>query len=382
MPASSPPSELRTYLSGVMARYQPDVDAGTGAPTFAARLAFQRLLHAGGWAAPGWPTGNGGRGLSIAEQLECDEVRAEFGAPVPAGVLGLANVGPALIEFGTPEQQRSLPRILDGTEIWCQGFSEPDAGSDLANLRTSAVDVGGRFVVNGQKIWTSNGMEATHCMLLVRTDPTASVHRGISVLLVPLDTNGIDRRPIRMISGESEFAELFFSDVRVPPSALLGPLNDGWRVTVRTLEHERAGVLSRAAALERLGRRAIVELAGQPELAADLRDRLARCYVEARVLGLLGRDTLGRETLGRDTLGKENRGVEIGSEQALIKLAWGVVDRLLAETIYDAVGLSALAGGRAGPQHALLFTRSSTIAAGTTEILKNVVADRVLKLPR
>src|SRR5258706_6663011 len=179
-------------------------------PSFAQRLAFQRLLARGGWAAPGWPVGHGGRGLSVRERLACDAVLAEAGAPMPLGVLGLANVGPALIEFGTARQRESLPRILDGTEIWCQGFSEPGAGSDLASLRTSARLVRDgtdeHFVVNGQKVWTSNGMEATHCMLLVRTDPGARKHLGLSMLLVPMDTPGVERRPIRMISGDQEFA--------------------------------------------------------------------------------------------------------------------------------------------------------------------------------
>lgn len=226
-------------------------------------------------------------------------------------------------------------------------------------------------MINGQKTWTSNGMDATHCMLLTRTDPDAPAHRGISALLVPLDVPGIQRRPIRMISGEAEFAELFFTDVRVPRSALLGPLHGGWGVTVRTLKHERAGVIGQAAGLERRARRAIGD-AGGARLAATVREQLARRYVEARVVGLLGADTLARA----------ERGMDIGSAQALIKLAWGMADRQLGETAFDAFGPAAAAGVRNDLTRNLLYARSSTIAAGTTEILKNLVADRVLELPR
>jgi alkylation response protein AidB-like acyl-CoA dehydrogenase len=343
-------------------------------PSFEERRAAQRYLAVAGWAAPGWPVEHGGRSLGVADRIACDAELARAGFPLPAGVLGLANVGPALIEFGTPQQQESLARILNGTEIWCQGFSEPEAGSDLAGLRTRARPAGEAgfddgFVIDGQKVWTSNGMEATHCMMLARTDPSAPRHRGISVLLVPMDTPGIDRRPIRMISGDSEFAELFFTGVRVPREALLGPLHGGWGVTVRTLVHERTGVLSRAAELESRARDIALSARGLDPLA---RDDVARRYVEARVLGLLGRATLARAEAGEDTSGP----------QALIKLAWGLTDRALAETALDVAGLPAVAGERPAVAWRYLFTRASTIAAGTTEVLKDLVAERVLQLPR
>src|SRR5689334_16611189 len=193
----TPAEELRAVLVAF-----PDELRVGGEASFEQMLAAQRWLAAAGWAAPGWPVEHGGRGLAVGDRIACDAEYAAAGVPIPAGILGLANVGPALMEFGTPEQQASLPRILDGTEIWCQGFG-----------------------VNGQKVWTSHGMHATHCMLLVRTDSDAPKHKGISVLLVPMDTPGIERRPIRMISGDSEFAEVFFTDVHVPASALMGPLN-------------------------------------------------------------------------------------------------------------------------------------------------------------
>jgi alkylation response protein AidB-like acyl-CoA dehydrogenase len=337
--------------------------------SFDEAMAAQQWLAARGWAAPGWPVEHGGRGLGVGDRIACDVEFAAAGVPVPAGVLGLANVGPALMEFGTPEQQRSLPRILDGSEIWCQGFSEPGAGSDLAGLRTRARIDGDEFVIDGQKVWTSHGMWATHCMLLARTDPEAPKHKGISVLLVPMDTPGIERRPIRMISGDSEFAEVFLTDVRVPRSALMGPLHGGWGVTVRTLVHERTGVLTRAAALEDRARRIAAATGGPAPLD---RDEVMRRYIEARVLGQVGRATLARGEAGEDTSGL----------QALIKLSWGVTDRALAETALDLGGLPAVTGLRDDLAYRWLFTRCSTIAAGTTEVLKDLVADRVLGLPR
>jgi alkylation response protein AidB-like acyl-CoA dehydrogenase len=363
--------DLRAALGPVMNAYH-QTGADPHDPTFDDRMTFQRLLNDAGWAAPAWPEQFGGRGFSIRARLDIDLELAAAGAPLPAGVLGLANVGPALIDFGTAEQQRSLPAILDGSQIWCQGFSEPGAGSDLAHLRTKARIDGDQFVIDGQKIWTSNGMEATHCMLLARTDPAAPAHKGISAILVPMNSPGITRRPITMISGDTEFAEVFFTDVRVPREALLGPLHGGWRVTTQTLEHERAGVLSRAAALSEQAREAVTHAARSSHIDALYVDELVSRYVEARVLGLLGESTLR----------KAEHGIDIGSEQALIKLAWGLLDRGLAQSIFDAEGLTATVGEAPHLTQRMLFTKASTIAAGTTEILRDLIAERVLALPR
>jgi alkylation response protein AidB-like acyl-CoA dehydrogenase len=361
---STPAEDLRATLTTLPAQLRRGSDA-----SFEEALEAQRWLACVGWAAPGWPVEHGGRGLGVGDRIACDREFSAADVPLPAGILGLANVGPALMEFGTPEQRASLPRILDGSEIWCQGFSEPDAGSDLAGLRTRARLDDDDFVIDGQKVWTSHGMWATHCMLLARTDPNAPKHKGISVLLVPMDTAGIERRPIRMISGDSEFAEVFFTDVRVPRSALMGPLHGGWGVTVRTLVHERTGVLTRAAALEDRARRIA---AGSGDLAPLDRDELVRRYVDARVLGQLGRATLARGEAGEETSGL----------QTLIKLSWGITDRALAETALDLGGLPAVTGVREDLAYRWLFTRCSTIAAGTTEVLKDLVAERVLGLPR
>jgi alkylation response protein AidB-like acyl-CoA dehydrogenase len=357
--------ELREFLNGAWPEFQrrwPDTEG------FAARLAWQRVLHGGGWVAPGWPVEHGGRGLTVVEQAACDAELAAVGAPLVAGVLGVANVGPAIAVHGRPDQHESLPRILSGDEIWCQGFSEPDAGSDLAALRTRAVGADGRFVVNGQKVWTSHGLEATHCQLLARTGGPG--HAGISCLLVPLSTPGITRRPIRQMDGGAEFAELHFDDVVVPEDALLGPLHGGWKVAMTTLAYERTGVITRAARLEADVLAALRELTDRSALDPVLRQEVVRRYIEARLLGLLGRRALA----GADG--------PPGPEQAVIKLAWGVVNQRVGETLLQAAGPGAMTGGDPGAEFRFLRTRSSTIAAGTTEIVRNLLAERTLGLPR
>jgi len=205
--------ELRTFLAGAIPAHRAEFGDRDG---FAARLAWQRRLAGGGWAALAWPEECGGRGLTVGERVRCDAEFAAAGAPLPAGVIGIQNIGPTIIAFGSDEQRSHLPALLNGDELWCQGFSEPDAGSDLAGLRTIARCSGDRFVISGQKVWTSQGAEATHCELLVRTDPGAAKHSGLSVLLIPLELPGVSRRPLRQMDGGTEFAELFFDEVEVP----------------------------------------------------------------------------------------------------------------------------------------------------------------------
>ena len=356
--------QLRRYLSEVLPGYR---EQWGSEDSFPAALAWQRVLNDGGWAAPSWPPWAGGRGLQVRDRVECDLELAHADAPMPGGILGLNNVGPALIHFGTEEQQRSLPRILSTEEIWCQGFSEPGAGSDLASLRTSARVDGDEFVVNGQKVWMSNGIEGTHCMALVRTDPAAVKHKGISVLLIPFDKPGVERRPLRQITGAEGFAEVFFTDVRVPVTALLGPLNDGWRVTTTTLGFERSGVISIAARLEREVNLLVARMSVDDPL---LRDEMTRRWMEARLTGLLGARSLGALREGETP----------GPAQAIIKLSWSLALSRLGETMLDISGTSGLIAD--DPRHRFLRSRSATIAAGTTEIMKDMLAERVLGLPR
>lgn len=340
--------------------------------SFAARLDWQRRLHEAGWIAPQWPAEFGGRGLDIVDQVMCDRVLAELRAPLLAGILGVNNVAPTLMRYGTPEQQQHLRAIQAGTEIWCQGFSEPGAGSDLAGLRTKAVLDGDEFVIDGQKIWTSEGMEATHCLLLVRTDPRAAPHKGISALLVPMDSAGITRRPITQITGEGGFAEVFFDSVRVPRSALLGPLHEGWKVTMTTLGFERSGVIVLAAGLEQSVYDVVAALADQ-DLDSGTRAELTDRLVEARALGLLGKRALGRIANGGAP----------GAEHSVIKLVWSLTMQSIGETHLAALGLDGItaAKGRAA-QRAYLGSRVATIAGGTTEVMRNILAERVLGLPK
>jgi alkylation response protein AidB-like acyl-CoA dehydrogenase len=342
--------------------------------SFAARLDWQAALHAVGWIAPHWSAEFGGRNLNIVDQVACDRVLAQYRAPDLAGVLGVNNVSPTLMRYGTPEQQAHLRGIQAGTEVWCQGFSEPGSGSDLASLRTRAVldEETGEFVINGEKIWTSEGMEADYCMLLVRTDPNARPHKGISALLVPMDSPGITRRPITQITGEGGFAQVFFDDVRVPLSALLGPLHEGWTVTMTTLSFERVGVIMMAGRLEQTILDVVAELAGR-ELDPGVRLELADRFAEARLLGLLGQRALGRIAEGGAP----------GAEHSVIKHAWSLAMQSVGASHLAALGLDGISSTPLTPaQAAYLRSRAATIAGGTTEIMRNILAERVLGMPR
>jgi alkylation response protein AidB-like acyl-CoA dehydrogenase len=345
-----------------------------GANSFEADLDWQRILQTGRWVAPEWSVENGGRGLDVLSALACAAVVTEHGAPRTAGIFGVKNVGPTIASYGTPEQREHLPRILSGDEIWCQGFSEPGTGSDLAGLQTRAELDGDEFVINGQKIWTSSGMRAGYMELLVRTDREAPKHKGISALLIKLDTPGIERRPIRQITGEAEFAEVFFTDVRVPRSALLGPLNQGWGVTMTTLSFERSGVVVFTRAMER----EVAALVAQNRpgvrssaLTADQRDQLVRRFVEGRLLGALGNRSLASIVATGQP----------GSEQSIIKLLQSQLSQKVAATRVSLGGLAALTGSDPQAEQAYLGARAADIAGGTTEIMKNILAKRVLGMP-
>jgi alkylation response protein AidB-like acyl-CoA dehydrogenase len=350
-------------------RILPSWRAGHGDLSFQSRRAWQALLAEEGWVGMGWPASAGGRGLAIHERFLCEEVAVELDAPRIAGVLGVSNVAPTIQAVGDTQHRAHLPAIQSGEEIWCQGFSEPDAGSDLASLRTKAAFDGSTFVINGQKLWTTDGLEATHCQLLVRTDPTSERHAGLSCLMIPLDLPGVERRPIKQITGDSGFAEIFFDDVVVPAEALMGALHDGWRVVMTTLAHERVGVITNAAALER---EALALAADAETLDAVRRDAVMATYVQGRALGALGRRSLARLSAGDRP----------GPEHSVIKLAWSLAHQRIAETALEVGGIDAVAGGDNARRHQFLRRRSATIAAGTTDIMKTLLAERVLGLPR
>ena len=334
---------------------------------FAAHRVWNATLVDAGYGAVGWPAEWGGRDAGIEEQLAYTEEVHRAGAPGPVNAIGVANIAPAIMAYGTDEQkQRYLRRMLRGDDIWSQGMSEPEAGSDLASLRCVAVLDGADFVVNGQKTWNSLGHRADWCQLYVRTNPEVPKHKGITCLLVDMRTPGIEARPITTMAGDHSFSELFLSDVRVPRTAVLGEVDEGWSVATRTLSNERAGVaglyLTQRGKLDRL-------LAAAPDLDPVHRDAVVRRYIEVRNLELLAKRTLGAALAGRAP----------GPEGSVIKLAWSLTDQALANTAVDVLGLPALSDGWATN---LLGSRSLTIAGGTTEVNRNIIGERVLGLPK
>jgi len=352
------------------------VEAGRGGledpGTLEVLRGWNRALADAGWAAVAWPAEHGGRNATVAEQLAYLEVMAEARAPGPVNVIGVANIAPAILELGTQHQQdRFIAPLLRGDEIWCQGMSEPDAGSDLGSLRTAATVDGDEFVVNGQKTWNSLGHLADWCQLYVRTDPSAPKHRGISCLLVDMRTPGIEVRPLRTMTGEVMFSEIYFSDVRVPCSALLGPLHAGWKVAMTTLSYERAGVAklhlglsARFAALLEETRRSGIEV------TPYYRDRLAQLY--GRIACLRWSTARELEAIGRGGRPSPTMG-------SLAKLMWAGITQELAGVAVGLLGPGALVGPWSGT---LLGAPGVSIAGGTTEINRNIVAEHGLGLPR
>jgi alkylation response protein AidB-like acyl-CoA dehydrogenase len=337
-----------------------------------ARCAWQRILNEDRWAAPLWPTEYGGRGLLPHEAFRVVELLTEAGFGLLPGVVGLNYIGPTIFNWGTQEQkEQHLSKILDASEIWCQGFSEPEAGSDLASLRTSAVRAGDKFVINGQKIWTSNAMGATHMELLVRTDPSAPKHHGISALIVDMSSSGIERRPIKQIDGGDSFAEVFFTDVEVPVVNLLGSENQGWRVTMSTLGYERAGAASmtRRLAVETA---ALVQHQHVRDLSPEARSELLRRYIEVKVI----------EALGEQTLARVAEGHEPGAELSIVKLMYTEACQRIGALRLAFAGKDGISGRDPEAVHSYLNARSLTIAGGTTQVMKNIMAERVLGLPR
>ena len=255
---------------------------------------WQRQLYEGGWAAVSWPKEYGGRSASLMQQAIFWEEMARAEAPPMVNALGLGLIGPTIIAFGTEAQKkRFVPRILSAEEIWCQGFSEPNAGSDLASLQTDARLAGDHYVVNGQKVWTSYGWVGDWCEVVVRTDANVPKHKGLTVLLVDMKSPGVDVRPLRQMTGESEFSELFFRDVRVPAENVLGKVNDGWNVAVSTLMHERGSYGARLHLLFKRNISRLIELSrtfpreGHPAAQNPLlRQKLAQCYAEVEIMRL------------------------------------------------------------------------------------------------
>ena len=348
---------------------------------------WQRTLHEAGYVGIDWPREYGGRGASVMEQIILYEEMSRAQAPQPLNRGGLSMLGPTLMTHGTPAQrERHLAKILTAEELWCQGFSEPDAGSDLANLQTRAVRDGDWYVINGQKVWTSMAHVAECGFFLVRTDPGAPKHKGITFILIDMKTPGITIRPLTQITGEAEFNEVFLENVRVPAANVVGKVNEGWGVALTTLAYERDVLtmirhISLRTALERL-----VALARRTKwnggTAADdpvLRQKLAGLAVAERCLQLNGYRSLTRIL----------RGQSPGPEGSTSKLFWSQVDQDLAEVATEVIGpysqikgLSEWAPDEGQWEFYRLLARGSGIRAGTSEILRNILGERVLGLPK
>jgi len=337
----------------------------------AAMRSWNRKLADARFAAISWPEEYGGRGAGIMEQVVFAEEMHRSGAPGTLNPLGLSNIAPAIIEFGTDEQKEQfLPRMLRGDDIWCQVFSEPNSGSDLASLQCRAELDGDHFVVNGQKTWNTLGHLANWCELLVRTDPDAPKHRGISCLLVDMTLPGVEVRPLITITGEKEFNEIFFTDVRVPVEALLGPLHDGWRVAMTTLAYERGTVANLHLGLRGKIQRLIDDAAEVGALDDPVkRQALAALYLEGELLKLVSERAISGAMHGRP----------MGPEGSIAKLVWSEAEHHVGEVAGDVLGADANTGSWGRDR---VYRRALTIAGGTTQVNKNILALRILGLPR
>ncbi|MCX8073603.1 MAG: acyl-CoA dehydrogenase family protein [Candidatus Binatia bacterium] len=344
---------------------------------------WQRKLYEGGWAAISWPKELGGRGATVVERWLFEEELDRAGAPRPIASSGAVDlIGTAILRHGTEEQKkRFIKPLLSGEELWCQGFSEPGAGSDLASLRTRAERHGSEFIVNGQKVWTSHADLADWCFLLCRTELDQPRHRGLSLLLVDMHSPGITVRPLRQMTGDAEFCEVFFSDVRVPTDSLVGQPGKGWEIAMGILAHERGPVWT--FTFQRKIRRSLyhaVSVAQRRGLTADLltRQRLAQAWIEVKLL----------ELVGYRSITKLKRTGAPGAESSIEKILGSETDQRLQEVataVFGALGLGAAPSWETEWQRTAreyLYARSESIMGGTSEIQRNVIAQRLLGLPR
>lgn len=346
---------------------------------------WQRRLHAAGLAAISWPREHGGRSATPVQQLVFNTELARARAPEPINRSAINQLGPTIIQWGTPEQQATLlPRILGAEDVWCQGFSEPDAGSDLASLRTRAVLDGDELVVDGQKVWTSKAQYANRIYLLARTDPAAPKHEGISFLLMDLDTPGVEVRPVRQITGGAEFNEVFFTGARTPLANVVGPLHGGWKVANSTLGYERVGQ-SRTHRIERrLG--IVVGMATEP--GPDGTRPIDDDRVADELVRFAARVEALRQIAAQATAAGV-RGVAPGPEASVAKLLTSEVDQAMAGFGLELAGPAGTLergspGAAKGGNVALsyLVMRAATLGAGTSEIQRNVIGEKLLGLPR
>ena len=407
------PPEAEEFRGVIRAWLTENLPKGWGMPGFsmtpAQRAAFNEqwtaTLFAGGWICASWPTEYGGKGLTLLQQVVLNEEFARAGAPLRADFFGDTLVGPTLLQWGTEEQKKEfIPRILNGTIAWCQGFSEPDAGSDLAGLKTRAELDGDEWVINGQKVWTTQARRADYVFLLARTDPDAPKHAGISYLLVPMKQPGVEVRPIEQIDGSAEFNEVFLTNVRCPKENVIGGVHNGWKVAMTTLGFERG---TSATTGYRRFQKEFNEILG---LAQDrganrdplIRQRLARSWSKIKIMQINGYRSLTDALRGTNTtaaLSATNKMFWSEAHQETMLLAMDILGLdgqiLLGQTGHsgqdgqDGQGML-LPGARHGRadypvnnlQSLFFFSRSETIWGGSAEIQRNIVGERALGLPK
>jgi alkylation response protein AidB-like acyl-CoA dehydrogenase len=364
--------ELRNWLAENPPA--PEPSEGGEDVHYAWRRDWQRRLYDAGWAAPAWPAEYGGRGASLTESAIYFEELGLARVPLPANVLGLLLGGPTLMVWGSDEQkERYLAPILSAEEIWCQGFSEPDAGSDLAALKTRAVKDGDEWVVTGQKVWTSGAQYSKWCMLVARTDSDSPKHKGLTYFLMDMEQSAVQVRPLRQIIGEAEFNELFIEEARIPEANVVGGVGNGWKVALTTLMNERAGL----GFLLQVRLRQLLDdtraLARERGLLDDplYADALAEMHIRCESIRLLAwKGLTDIERYGQP-----------GPEGSLVKWLWSDTNQRLTSLAAEIAGPEALINGTSW-SYELLRARGNTIEGGTTEVLKNIVAERVLGLPR
>jgi len=399
-PTYSPEAEAyREKIQAFLAEHLPAHWKGIGAlerrDADAFREGWRRILHENGLLASSWPQQYGGAGLTQLEQVILNEEFAKAGVPdgIVNDVFSIQMIGNTLLEWGTDEQKRRfLPRILSGDDRWCQGYSEPNAGSDLGNLGCRAVLDGDEWVINGQKIWTSAGHLASWIFLLTRTAPDAAKHKGITFLLVPMDQPGVEVRPIKMITGDSEFNEIFFTDARTARENVVGEVNGGWGVAMTLLGYERGEAAATFPIMFRTELDRLVELARERGRAADplLRQRLAWCHTYVEIMKWLGMRTLTKYLAGGTP----------GPDASIFKLYWSEYHKLVTELAVDVLGMEAVAPSGKGPSSAFqaddpgapntsaswvgtfMNARAGTIYAGSSQIQRNILGELVLGLPK
>jgi alkylation response protein AidB-like acyl-CoA dehydrogenase len=370
--------ELRRWLDRYLTdefKTDPLADpTGAEGPEFERRRAWQRVLHQGGWVGVHWPAEYGGRGASLAEYALFLVTCGEAGAPEPVNTIGLNMVGPTLIEHGTPQQQALLPGILSADTIWCQLFSEPEAGSDLGAIRTRARRrPDGTWVVSGQKVWTTLGPEAHMGLLLARTGEAPTGFRGLSCFVVDMRSPGVTVRGLRQLGGQTHFSEVFLDDVALPADAVIGQPDDGWGVATNTLGHERTtAILSRHASTTHFAS-ALLGLAGRTGAREADRDRAVAAWVEAQLFRLNGYRGVAAAVRGEHSPAAWTQ-----------RMQWGLLNRRLHETAALLRGADALLlDGDDDPWGTLLLaSRGWTIGGGTTEIQRNMLGEKILGLPR